>query len=73
MEKREKLEKSKRDSDKIRNLPEWQENQLTERQRKRMKKGVEGLLSLRSEVTEKWKDPPGVVEEIRRSRRHDRE
>lgn len=46
---------------------------VTEQDRRRMKKGVEGLLSLRAQVTEKWKEPPGVVEEIRRTRRHDRE
>lgn len=45
----------------------------TERQKQRMKKGVERLLSLRTQVTEKWTEPPGVVEEIRRTRRHGRE
>ncbi len=40
----------------------------TERQKQRMKKGVERLLSLRTQVTEKWTEPPAVVEEIRRTR-----
>lgn len=44
---------------------------VTEEKRRRMKKGVEGLLSLRPEVTSKWKGPPTVLEEIRRSRRHE--
>ena len=44
---------------------------ITEEERKRMKKGVEGLLNLREEVSKKWTEPPGVVEEIRRARRHE--
>jgi hypothetical protein len=45
---------------------------VTEEERRRMKKGVEGLLSLRAEVSRNWKGP-GVLEEIRRTRRHDTE
>jgi hypothetical protein len=45
---------------------------ITEEQRKRMKKGVQGLLSLRSQVSDKWKEPPTVLEEIRRTRRHEK-
>jgi hypothetical protein len=44
---------------------------VTEEDRRRMKKGVKGLLSLREEVSKKWTEPPSVVEEIRRARRHD--
>ncbi|MFB3888338.1 MAG: hypothetical protein ACE14S_02535 [Candidatus Bathyarchaeia archaeon] len=44
---------------------------VTEEKRRRMKSGVEGLLKLRAEVTSKWKEPPTVLEEIRRSRRHE--
>ena len=44
---------------------------ITEKQRRKMKKGVEGFLKLQSEVSEKWKGPPSVLEEIRRSRHHE--
>jgi hypothetical protein len=44
---------------------------VTEEKRRRMKKGVEGLLSLRSEVTSKWKGSTTVLEESRRSRHHE--
>jgi hypothetical protein len=43
---------------------------LSEEERNQMKKGVEGFLSLRDEVSRKWKGP-GVLEEIRRTRRHE--
>jgi hypothetical protein len=43
---------------------------LTEEERNRMKKGIEGFLSLRDEVSRKWKGP-SVLEEIRRTRRHE--
>ena len=43
---------------------------LSEEERNRMKKGVEGFLSLRNEVSRKWKGP-SVLEEIRRTRRHE--
>ena len=43
---------------------------LSQEDKSQMKKGVEGLLSLRNEVTRKWKGP-SVLEEIRRSRRHE--
>lgn len=46
---------------------------VTDEERRRMKQGIEGLLSLREEVTSKWKEPPGVLEEIRRTRRHETE
>lgn len=46
---------------------------ITEEERQRMKKGYEGLMKLRAQVSNEWKEPPGVVEELRRSRRHDRE
>lgn len=44
---------------------------VTEEERERMKKGYEGLMKLREQVSAKWKEPPGVVEEIRRTRRHE--
>lgn len=44
---------------------------VAEEERRRMREGVKGLLSLQSQVSSRWKEPPGVVEEIRRSRRHD--
>lgn len=37
-----------------------------------MKGGVENLLKLRTVVSNKWKGDPTVVEEMRKSRRHDR-
>ena len=43
---------------------------LSEEERNQMRKGVEGFLSLRNEVTRKWKGP-SVLEEIRRTRRHE--
>ena len=43
---------------------------LSEEERNKMKKGVEGFLSLKEEVSRKWKGP-GVLEEIRRTRRHE--
>ncbi len=46
---------------------------VTEEKRRRMKKGVEGLLKLQAEVSEKWKGPPTVLEESRRSRHHETE
>jgi len=46
---------------------------VTEEDRRRMKKGLEGLRRLRLEAAGEWKGPPSVVEEIRRTRRHDRE
>jgi len=36
-----------------------------------MRMGVEGLLQLRTVVSSRWKGRPSVVEEMRRSRRHD--
>jgi hypothetical protein len=44
---------------------------LSEEEKSQMKKGVKGFLSLRTEVSRKWKGPPTVLEEIRRSRRHE--
>jgi hypothetical protein len=44
---------------------------LTAKERRRMKKGVEGFLKLQDQVSEKWKGPPSVLEEIRRSRHHE--
>jgi hypothetical protein len=43
---------------------------LSDEERNRMKQGVEGFLSLRDGVTRKWKGP-SVLEEIRRTRRHE--
>jgi hypothetical protein len=43
---------------------------LSEEDRSRMKRGVEGFLGLRNEVSRKWKGP-SVLEEIRRSRHHE--
>jgi hypothetical protein len=45
---------------------------VTEEERKQMKRGLEGLMKLREEVSDKWKGPPSVVEEIRSTRRHNR-
>jgi len=40
-------------------------------QKRRLRKGVNGLLSLQSKVTAKWKGSTTVLEEIRRTRRHE--
>ena len=40
-------------------------------QKRRMKKGVDGLLSLRSKVTAKWEGTTTVLEEMRRTKRHE--
>ena len=40
-------------------------------QKRRMKKGVDGLLSLRSKVTAQWEDTTTVLEEMRRTKRHE--
>jgi hypothetical protein len=44
---------------------------LSEEEKSQMKKGIKGFLNLRTEVSHKWKGPPTVLEEIRRSRRHE--
>ena len=44
---------------------------LTKEKENRMAKGVKGFLSLRSDVSNKWKGHPTVLEESRRSRHHD--
>ena len=44
---------------------------IDEEQKRRMKKGVKGLLSLQSQVTAKWESPTSVLEETRRNRRHE--
>ena len=46
-------------------------NLINEEQKRRMKKGIEGLLSLQTQVTAKWKGPTTVLEEMRRNRRHE--
>lgn len=38
---------------------------------KRMREGVQGFLSLRSVVSERWRGQPTVLEEVRGSRRHE--
>lgn len=43
---------------------------LTERDLKRMRKGAEGFLRLKDEVSSRWVGPPTVVEEVRRARGH---
>jgi len=40
-------------------------------QKRRMRKGVDGLLSLRSKVTSKWEGKTTVLEEMRRTKRHE--
>ncbi len=40
-------------------------------QKRRMRKGVDGLLSLRSKVTAKWAGTTTVLEEMRRTKRHE--
>ena len=40
-------------------------------QKRRMKKGVNGLLGLRSKVASKWEDTTTVLEEMRRTKRHE--
>ena len=44
---------------------------LSKEEKSQMKKGVKGFLSLQTEVSRKWKGQPTVLEEIRRSRRHE--
>jgi len=44
---------------------------LTEERLGEMRVGVQGLLRLRGVVSSKWKGRPSVLEEVRRSRRHD--
>ncbi len=44
---------------------------LDEKKLDEMRAGVEGFLGLRSVVSGGWKDQPGVVEEVRRSREHE--
>jgi len=44
---------------------------LTKEKEDRMTKGVRGFLSLRHDVSNKWKGHPTVLEESRRSRHHD--
>jgi len=43
----------------------------TEEELKDMKAGVQGFLALKSVVSSKWVGPPSVLEEVRRSRRHE--
>lgn len=43
----------------------------TEEERQEMKRGYQGLMKLRKQAAKYWKEPPGVVAEVRRSRRHD--
>lgn len=44
---------------------------LTEEKTSQMKTGVQSFLSLRHEVSSKWSDRSTVLEENRRSRRHE--
>jgi hypothetical protein len=44
---------------------------LTEEKTGQMKAGVKNLLSLRGDVSRKWTGHPTVLEESRRSRRHE--
>ncbi|MEM2704277.1 MAG: hypothetical protein QXR45_14090 [Candidatus Bathyarchaeia archaeon] len=44
---------------------------LEDEELKSMKEGVQGFLALRSVVSSKWVGPLSVVEEVRRSRRHE--
>ncbi len=40
-------------------------------QKRRMRKGADGLLSLQSKVTAKWEGTTTVLEEMRRTKRHE--
>ena len=44
---------------------------LSEERLSEMKRGVQRFLELRTTVSNKWRGRPTVVEETRRSRRHD--
>jgi hypothetical protein len=44
---------------------------LTEEKINEMKTGVQGFLNLRNTVSKKWMGPPTVLEELRRSKRHE--
>jgi len=46
---------------------------LNEEELNKMRLGVQGFLELRSLVSEKWTGHPTVLDEIRRSRKHERE
>jgi len=43
---------------------------LSEEKMNEMRTGVRGFLKLRGPVTDKWILPPGVLEEVRKSRGH---
>jgi hypothetical protein len=44
---------------------------LTEKELKDMRTGIQSFLALKSVVSSKWAGPPSVLEEVRRSRRHE--
>ncbi|MBS7618126.1 hypothetical protein KEJ25_05945 [Candidatus Bathyarchaeota archaeon] len=44
---------------------------LTEDDFENMREGVQSFLNLRGTVSERWKDQPTVLKEVRRSRRHE--
>jgi hypothetical protein len=44
---------------------------LTQEKTRQMKTGINNFLSLRGEVSRKWAGHPAVLEESRRSRRHE--
>jgi len=44
---------------------------IDEEEVKEIKRGVEGFLKLRGEVSKKWSGRPSVLEETRRSRHHE--
>lgn len=45
---------------------------LTDDDFKKMKEGVQNFLNLRSIVSERWRGQPTVIDEIRRSRHHEK-
>ncbi len=44
---------------------------LTDEELRGMRAGVQSFLALKSVVSSKWVGPPSVLEEVRRSRRHE--
>ncbi len=45
---------------------------LSNEDAEKMRRGVKGFLSLTEEVSRKWAGAPSVLEELRKSRHHDR-
>lgn len=45
---------------------------LTEDDLERMRRGVQSFLNLRSTISKRWKGRPTALDEVRRSRRHEK-